>query len=704
MLKFLINMKKIILILISVLALDTLSAQYYYVSYPKEGKNPGEVNTDGENPSQLLTGWSSIWTGPATSNVEVSPEQTIPFTFKFNGNTVTSYKACNAGFVTFDVSSPLKPSGFSNLTLPNANIPDNSVCILGMKPINNATYKSAIVTKTFGTAPNRQHWIQFNFFSEPNIQNGWTYWSVVLEETTNNIYIVDMKTLCVTSAGQICSSNIKMSAGIQIDAGLAYTIAGSPNLPAGDISQNLFTAKDNSYYMFVQGTQAANDAAGYASTIPDFFALTMGSLPISGKFKNMGSAAISSADINYSINNGAAVTAAASSVNIAKNGTATVTSPTNWTPSAAGTYKITVWLSNLNGSADPNGANDSVTKTITVLDNYVIRKPLHEVFTSSTCGPCVAGNRNTDENIFPLYNADDYTVIKYQMSWPGAGDPYYTAEGGVRRTLYGVNSIPNMQVDGGWNGNAQIYTSALYDQFKGKPSFIKIDATHTINFKKVTVNVKITPLANYNNPNLKLFVVINEKLTTKNVATNGETEFRHVMKKMLPDANGTVIGSITKDNEKVFPTFNFTVPGVTRLPLNASNAINVNTENSFEELQDCEVVVFIQDVSTKEVYQSANSVGTVLAIDNPEGISGGISVYPNPATDMASVKFNLNNTSNVNIKVYNAMGQLVETLDNSGLVSGTNDIKMNTQSYAKGMYTVQIDGEGFTASEKFIVQ
>ena len=114
---------------------------------------------------------------------------------------------------------------------------------------------------------------------------------------------------------------------------------------------------------------------------------------------------------------------------------------------------------------------------------------LHEVFTSSTCGPCVAGNRNTDENIFPKYDPSQYAVIKYQMSWPGTGDPYTTAEGNVRRSLYAVNSIPNMQVDGGWNGNASSYTTALFDQFTGKPAYIKIESTHTINFKKVTVDV-----------------------------------------------------------------------------------------------------------------------------------------------------------------------------------------------------------------------
>ena len=54
------------------------------------------------------------------------------------------------------------------------------------------------------------------------------------------------------------------------------------------------------------------------------------------------------------------------------------------------------------------------------------RKVLVEELTSSTCGPCAQLN-----NLFNPWlanNAEKVTVIKYQMNWPGTGDPYYTAE------------------------------------------------------------------------------------------------------------------------------------------------------------------------------------------------------------------------------------------------------------------------------------
>jgi hypothetical protein len=264
-----------------------------------------------------------------------------------------------------------------------------------------------------------------------------------------------------------------------------------------------------------------------------------------------------------------------------------------------------------------------------------------------------------------------------------------------------------MQVDGAWNSNASSYTTALFDQFTNKPAYIKIQATHTINFKKVVVDVKVTPLSDFNNPNMKVFVAILEKKTVKNVKSNGETEFHHVLKKMLPDASGTALGAVTKGNAKVFPTMTYIVPGVVRLPLDGTNAniINLATENSIEELQDCEVVVYIQDLTTKEVFQATNSVGTILSVDDVNNETSGIRVYPNPsAAGSTNLSFNLNNTEQVKVNVYNTLGQVVLSIDANDLVQGANSITLNTESFAKGVYTVKIEGNGFSSMEKFIIQ
>ena len=691
-------MKKILLSLVMLGSASLSQAQYFSVPYLNAGKNPGGVNPDGENPypSTANVGWNAIWNGDATSTTDYAAEQTLPFAFKFNGSAVTKYTASNFGTVSFDAGTPtVKPSSFSNLSLPDANIPDKSVCVLGMVPKSivsgTTTYKSAVMTKTYGKAPYRQHWVWFNFFGEANIQNGWTYWAIVMEETTNNIYVVDMKTLCVTSAGALCTSNVKMSVGIQANSTTAYNLSASPNVGAQQITANIFTAEDNSYYQFIQGNQPTNDLSGKGGTMSQFLVLGNAPFSVTGNFFNIGSAKATSADLNYSVNGGSVVTAAGSGVSIATFASQELAHPTKWTPAAVGVYTIKYWASKVNGSTDQNLGNDTNTMVVNVVDKIVPRKILHEVFTSSTCGPCANGNVNF-ENI--VAQKSSHSTVKYQMSWPGTGDPYYTAEGGVRRTFYGVNSIPMMFVDGGWGGNAASYTSALYDQFAAKPAFMDIKGNVSLTWKnKITANIDITPVANFNSTNMKLFATIVEGTTYANVKTNGEKKFENVMKKVMPDGNGLALSAMTKDT-KVSKTLSFTFNGSYRLPADATAPINLATENSCESWDDLSVVVWVQDAVTKEVLQSETFP---IAMTGVEAIEQNLRLYPNPANSVFNVE--APEMGNSMVSVMDVQGKVVFA---GAMESGK--LTMNVADWSEGVYVVKVSGNEKTLNSKIVVR
>ncbi len=72
----------------------------------------------------------------------------------------------------------------------------------------------------------------------------------------------------------------------------------------------------------------------------------------------------------------------------------------------------------------------------------VSKKPLFEVFTSSTCIPCAAFVPGRDEVL--NNNPGQCSVVKYQMDWPVPGDIYYTEQGGVSRDYYCVSAIPEL--------------------------------------------------------------------------------------------------------------------------------------------------------------------------------------------------------------------------------------------------------------------
>ena len=382
---------------------------------------------------------------------------------------------------------------------------------------------------------------------------------------------------------------------------------------------NNFVNGTNSMIGIVQGVSLFSyeladpfsiDLAGVAVTTDPYLSIGNAPFTISGEIRNAGLTTVTSMDINYRIDGGTTITESVSGITIAMNSTYSFNHSTPWNPSTTGTYQVEIWASNINGSTDGNTSNDIVTQAIDVIDIYVPRKSLYEVFTSSTCGPCVAGNGNL-ESLFGIdpaagTNPNIWTMVKYQMSWPGSGDPYYTDEGGVRKTYYSVSGVPRLEIDGQWDANPSGLVQSDVDNYKAVPAFMNIDASYSVSGQTVSVDVTFDPIANsasLSSSNLVYHIAIIEHETDQNTGTNGETYFNFVMKKMVPDANGTAVGPFSA-NTKVTASHSYTFNGSYTLPANAGSPINHATEHSVEDFGNLQVVVWVQDNNTMEVQQS----------------------------------------------------------------------------------------------------
>lgn len=435
-----------------------------------------------------------------------------------------------------------------------------------------------------------------------------------------------------------------------------------------------------------------------ASVIPDTFDLGVNTIDIpnlcpigtavtiDGEIGNIGLATITSFDLNYRVDGGTVNTDHLTGVSIAPFGTYNYAHTTTWNPTA-GAHVIEVWTSNPNGHADQYKANDSLSTNAVGYDpaSAVQRLPLFEGFTSSTCGPCVAGNTNL-ASVFGA-NPNKFTCVKYQMSWPGAGDPYYTLEGYARRVLYNVSSVPHLMVDGGWDGNTSSYSSALLNTAYNEPSFMAITADYAVGGNVVEVNVSVDPKIAFP-AGLKLHIAVIENETFNNTGSNGETEFHYVMKKMLPDANGTTLSALSPGTPYT-DMQHYEFKGSYRLPANASTPINHATEHSVENFNNLNVVVWVQDHNTKMVLQSAFATKVAGISEKPSG-NGIIELFPNPANDQTSVRYLLNENQNVNVQVYNILGELVYTKNNGTESSGIHTTTINTSGISEGLYIVKL--------------
>ena len=291
---------------------------------------------------------------------------------------------------------------------------------------------------------------------------------------------------------------------------------------------------------------------------------------------NMGTTAVTSVEATYQVEGMEPVTEQFT-VNIPSLGTSTLnfTTPTTLAP---GLYNVDYTINLVNGQNDDNADNNVLAKAVNVALGTAHRYPMIEHFSSSTCGPCV--QPNTMMHNFCNNNEGRYTYTKYQMNWPGNGDPYYTEEAGVRRNYYSVNAVPMAFMDGaGLNFNT---VQTQFDQHAEWPAFFDIAGSFAVEGNTISVKADIMP---YVDANALVFISVNEKETHGNVGSNGETSFHHIFMKMLTSTQGENIDFVTGEIQH----FEYTQD------LSSTNV---------EEMSDLEVAIWIQNQGSKEVYNS----------------------------------------------------------------------------------------------------
>ena len=135
----------------------------------------------------------------------------------------------------------------------------------------------------------------------------------------------------------------------------------------------------------------------------------------------------------------------------------------------------------------------------------------------------------------------------------------------------------------------------------------------------------------------------------------------------------------------------------------SSNWINHNTAHSVEEFEDLIVAVWIQNASTKEVHQATYATQTNTSVVDMTQESK-FTMYPNPATDVTSVSFDLTTGSDVQVSVLNVSGQEVAVSNAGVLNAGENTVDVDVSNLTKGVYYVQLVTDFGTFTKPLTVQ
>ena len=174
------------------------------------------------------------------------------------------------------------------------------------------------------------------------------------------------------------------------------------------------------------------------------------------------------------------------------------------------------------------------------------------------------------------------------------GDTYANTYSNTRNSYYAITGYPTSKFDGiaGMVGGAacpggNVYSDfiPLYNQRMAVPAPVSLcfAGTHTGNAYTVAVSLK--KLAAITSTTLKLHLV----LTESNIAQTWQgcmSEVNYVTRLMVPDASGTLVSFATNDIQNV--NLNFTVD-----PAYVTS--------------NCQLVAFLQDNSTKEIFNGIMS-------------------------------------------------------------------------------------------------
>lgn len=264
-----------------------------------------------------------------------------------------------------------------------------------------------------------------------------------------------------------------------------------------------------------------------------------------------------------------------------------------------------------------------------------------------------------------LKGRTDIVNLKYKLGFP---TPYATGDyrkGPMARSLYYGISQSEVTIIGGnhyRNLTKDLSQNDLDLAMLKDPDFYIDEVTKNGNDR---IDIKITARKTFNQPQeIMLFAVAVD--TTENL---------NKVRNMFPNPAGEII------------------------EIDSANIWTENDQKSITVPWDCNsddnLVVFLQDYLTKEVYQAAFFTSTEVC-ENREGrpdegpitpATPSISIYPNPSTSHFNLSFNWTLEEDINWNIIDGRGRKV---DSGRLDAGQSKYKIGGDNWAEGIYILQL--------------
>ena len=112
---------------------------------------------------------------------------------------------------------------------------------------------------------------------------------------------------------------------------------------------------------------------------------------------------------------------------------------------------------------------------------------------------------------------------------------------------------------------------------------------------------------------------------------------------------------------------------------------------------------YTNDVPMIRLNFDANVTENVNEVANTQGFEMFPS-FPNPTNAVTTVKFNLDNASDVSFEMHDITGKVVYSLDMGTQAPGMNSITVDASDFAAGAYTYTLTVNGERATDRLMVK
>jgi hypothetical protein len=142
---------------------------------------------------------------------------------------------------------------------------------------------------------------------------------------------------------------------------------------------------------------------------------------------------------------------------------------------------------------------------------------------------------------------------------------------------------------------------------------------------------------------------------------------------------------------------------VSNVALQNGNVYSLPTTNSIDRNGTHDISTTFNHYYLCGVDFNQSEFNVAIGISEENASFSTVAAYPNPANEQLNINVHMIKTDNVNITLFNSIGQSVMT-ENRNLGTGDNLVQLNTSNLPAGVYFVNVTADGQTSTSKIVIE